>query len=269
MVDLRDAKSKKRAFTLVEIVFTIAIIGILLAIFLPTMSAIKLAAQKVKDQSHLKTIATAWKTYTVDNNWGTIPITQHEGFSWVVTLAGGSLDGTGWQGQEKCILNDPYVYVSSSDKYASKVIKEAICSPAGDANAYLEPYARIKNAITMKTEAIPLSYCLILGLSGSVPLATTPVAFTRGLKENGKWHSKYGLYGDKGGYVVFGDGHTQWFDGSKPAKFLHWNGQEYTSDIREAVPSGALISGGRYIATDITDDDGSLLLIQHDGTDED
>jgi prepilin-type N-terminal cleavage/methylation domain-containing protein len=45
MVDFRDATSKRRAFTLVEIVFTIAIIGILLAIFLPVMSSIKLAAQ--------------------------------------------------------------------------------------------------------------------------------------------------------------------------------------------------------------------------------
>jgi hypothetical protein len=99
-----------------------------------------------------------------------------------------------------------------------------------------------------------------------MPLATTPVAFTRGLKANGKWHSKYGLYGDRGGYVVFGDGHMTWFDGSNPAKFLHWNGREYTSDIREAVPSGTLITGGRHMTQNITDSDGALLLIQYDKT---
>jgi uncharacterized membrane protein len=59
-------KSKNKSFTLLEIVFTIVIIGILRAIFLPAMSSIKLAVQKVKDQSNLKTIAAAWKEYTID-----------------------------------------------------------------------------------------------------------------------------------------------------------------------------------------------------------
>jgi hypothetical protein len=255
-------KGKSESFTLVEIVFTIAIIGILLAIFLPAMSAIKLAAQKIKDQSNLRKIAEGWKTYIVDRNFGTF-FGAH--FEFVHRLSGG---GPGWQGQEKCIINDPYVYISSSDKYASKVIGEAISGPAGDGGAYLGAYARVENDITTRL-GIPLSYCLICGLSASVPLATTPVAFTRGLKANGKWHSKYGLYGDKGGCVVFCDGHVTWFDGSKPAKFLHWNGQEYTSDIRKTIPNDAVISGGYLANTNITDSDGSPLLIQHAGAGDD
>jgi type II secretory pathway pseudopilin PulG len=263
-------QKRKESFTLVEIVFTIAIIGILLAIFLPAMSTIKLAAQKVKDQSHLKTIAGAWKTYTVDNNFGTIAVIPRSevpgGYEMIHYLSGGSL-GQGWQGQEKCILNDPHVYVSPGDKYASKIVKEAISSAQGSSsNASLTPYAKVKNDITASTTSVPLSYCLISGLSASIPLATTPIAFTRGLKDNGKWHSKYGLYGDKGGYVVFGDGHIQWLDGSKPAKFLHRNGQGYTSDIRETVPSDAFISSGWDMAANITDTDNALLIIYHNGT---
>ncbi|MDR1906926.1 MAG: prepilin-type N-terminal cleavage/methylation domain-containing protein, partial [Puniceicoccales bacterium] len=38
-------KRKRKSFTLVEIVFTVSIIGILLAILLPAMSAIKLSAK--------------------------------------------------------------------------------------------------------------------------------------------------------------------------------------------------------------------------------
>jgi hypothetical protein len=126
---------------------------------------------------------------------------------------------------------------------------------------------RIKNDVTASTGAIPLSYCLISGLSASVPLDTTPFGFTRGLKANGKWHSKYGLYGDKGGYVVYCDGHITWFDGSRPAKFLHWNGKEYTTDIRKAVPNGTRISSGYEAREDLTDaTDNSLLIIQHAGT---
>jgi hypothetical protein len=93
------------------------------------------------------------------------------------------------------------------------------------------------------------SYCTIGNLDGSVPLATTPLAFTRGLKTDGTWDGKYGLYGTKGGYVVFCDGHTVWFDGSRPAKFLHWNQQEYTTDIRFAVPNVTKIGNGGVWAT--------------------
>jgi prepilin-type processing-associated H-X9-DG protein len=260
----KNVKSKSRSFTLLETVFTITIIGILLAIFLPVMSAIKLSAQKLKDASNLKTIAAAWKTYTVDNNFGTI--IPYNGFTLIHYLSGGSYNNQGWQGQNKCILNDPYVYVSPGDKYASKVQKEVISSPAGDWNAYFESYVRVKNDITTSTIAVPLSYCLISGLSAFVPLNTTPFGFTRGLKANGKWHSKYGLYGDKGGYVVFCDGHVTWFDGSRPAKFLKWDQSGYSTDIRDAIPNSAFISSGHLMNNNIKDSDGSPLIIQHSGT---
>jgi prepilin-type processing-associated H-X9-DG protein len=258
-------KSKSRSFTLLEIVFAIVIIGVLLAIFLPVMSSIKLAAQRVKDQSNLQTIAGAWKTYVIDNNFGMIPFIDN-GMEIPCYLSGGSVGTLGWQVKERCILADPYVYISSGDKYAAKVVKEAISGPTEITSGYLDPYLRAKNDLTTSSSSITLSYCTIPGLPASAPLATTPIAFTRGLKANGKWYSKYGLYGDKGGYVVFCDGHVTWFDGSRPAKFLHWNGQEYTSDIREAVPNSAFISSGHVMKGDITDSDGSPLLIRHVGT---
>jgi competence protein ComGC len=76
---------KKKSFTLLEIVFTIVIIGILLAIFLPVMSAVKLAAQKVKDQSNLKTIAEAWKEYTI--NRGILMDIEGEGSDYGIWFA--------------------------------------------------------------------------------------------------------------------------------------------------------------------------------------
>jgi type II secretory pathway pseudopilin PulG len=268
--NVRSVKSKNKSFTLLEIVFAIVIIGILLAIFLPVMSSIKLAAQKIKDQSNLKTIAGAWKTYTIDNNWGTI--IPYNGFELLHYLSGGSLQSQGWQGQERCILNDSYVYVSPGDRYASKVLKEAISSPAGNADAYLESYVRVKNDITISGDAVPLSYCLISGLSASVPLATTPLGFTRGLRKDGKWDERVGLYGSKGGYVVFCDGHTTWLDGSKPARFLKWDRSGYTSDIREAVPSSAFIScGNETVKSDYKSDgsDEKLVILHHAGTGDD
>jgi hypothetical protein len=64
------------------------------------------------------------------------------------------------------------------------------------------------------------SYCFIAhGPIGNIPLDTTPLAFTRGFCTDDTWDEKARLYGSKGGYVVYCDGHIVWFDGSKPAKF--------------------------------------------------
>jgi hypothetical protein len=52
-----------------EIVFTITIIGILLAICLPVMSSIKLSVQKVKDVFNLQKIAAAWRECTINRGW--------------------------------------------------------------------------------------------------------------------------------------------------------------------------------------------------------
>jgi prepilin-type processing-associated H-X9-DG protein len=70
----------------------------------------------------------------------------------------------------------------------------------------------------------------------NVPPATTPLAFTRGLCKDGTWDEQVGLYGSKGGYVVFCDGHVTWVDGSRPAKFLKWDQSGYAANICEAVP---------------------------------
>ncbi|MDR2812555.1 MAG: prepilin-type N-terminal cleavage/methylation domain-containing protein, partial [Puniceicoccales bacterium] len=216
-------KSKSKSFTLVEIVFTISIIGILLAILLPAMSAIKVSAQKVKDVSNLKKIAEAWKEYAINRGYS---MNLLKGAGWgytdygnwfALSLAGGTQDPDRFY-PSKCILNDPNVYVSPGDKY-STVIKDSIIQEAGnrEGGGLTQPTAW--KHISGTDFDIPnggcglFSYCTIANLDGSVPLATTPLAFTRGLKTDGTWDEKYGLYGSKGGYVVFCDGHTTWLDG--------------------------------------------------------
>jgi prepilin-type processing-associated H-X9-DG protein len=243
-------KSKSRSFTLLEIVFTIVIIGILLAIFLPAMSSIKLAAQKIKDQSNLRTIAGAWKEYPIER--GILMDIEGEGADygiWFAFSLGGSVKSQ--FNRSKSILNDPSVYISPGDKYASKAIDTHIVRAGEDKEvSWLMYNFGWSNAFSddFDSGGFIFSYCTIASLDGSVPLATTPLAFTRGLKTDGTWDEKYGLYGSKGGYVVFCDGHVTWIDGGKPAKFLHWNGQEYTSDIRQAVPNVAKFGNGKISA---------------------
>jgi hypothetical protein len=70
VVRQKNAKSKK-SFTFVEIVFQISVIGILLAILLPGMNPIKLAAISVKDMSNLKNIAEGWRKCSINGGWVT------------------------------------------------------------------------------------------------------------------------------------------------------------------------------------------------------
>ncbi|MDR2372176.1 MAG: type II secretion system GspH family protein [Puniceicoccales bacterium] len=236
--NVRSVKIKNQSFTLLEIVFTITIIGILLAICLPIMSAIKLSAQKVKDVSNLQTVAAAWRECVINRGW----VIEGADNRYVTNFAR-QMAGQGKSNASDMVLNDPHVYISSGDKYASKVqggegvavTTETISCLKNDVVDYTFCYTPTTNCIV--TDEYLFSYCLMLNLPAYVSQDTTPLAFTRGLNKNGKWDEKIGLYSNKGGYVVYCDGHVTWFDNDNPAKFLHWNGQEYTTDIRQAVPN--------------------------------
>ncbi|MDR2372420.1 MAG: type II secretion system GspH family protein [Puniceicoccales bacterium] len=267
--NVRNVKIKNQSFTLLEIVFTITIIGILLAICLPAMSAIKLSAQKVKDVSNLQTIAAAWRECIINRGWN-IDAKETQNavlkFSVFVERLGGRDFG---KKAIDMVLNNPNVYISPGDKYASKILKESLTCVTNESISYLNEWWQSASNFMVSADCF-FSYCLVTGLPAYVPLDTTPFGFTRGLRADGKWDEKAGLYGSKGGYVIYCDGHIVWFDGSKPAKFLHWNGQEYTSDIRQAVPSSAFITcGNQGTKTDYKSDGKSadqLVILYHVGT---
>jgi hypothetical protein len=146
--------------------------------------------------------------------------------------------------------------------FATGVIKGAISGPNGDNCKYMECYGPGENKISTQ---IPLSYGIIMGLPEQLLLDITSLAFTRGLKTDGRWHSKYGLYGKEGGLVVFCDGYVKGFDGNQPASFLRWDQSGYSADIREAVPSEAFITAGHQMKNGVTEDSAELIL-KHHGT---
>jgi prepilin-type processing-associated H-X9-DG protein len=219
------------------------------------MNAIKLSAQKAKDVSNLKKIAEAWKECYVNRGWKT---------------ASGQLEselaGYDRRNISDMVLNDPSVYISPGDKYASKVIGSTICKMGSNGeinNVFPYPWSGVSNFMTSISGYL-LSYCLINKLPPNVPLETTPLAYTRGLRVDGKWDEKCGLYGSQGGYVVYCDGHVTWFDGSHPARFLKWDRTGYTSDIRYAIPSDCSIhcgdGGDRNYRSDPNDANALVIL---------
>jgi prepilin-type N-terminal cleavage/methylation domain-containing protein/prepilin-type processing-associated H-X9-DG protein len=245
----RNKAQKRRAFTLIEIIFVIAIVAILLAILLPGMSSMKQSAQKVRDVSNLKKIAEAWKELAI--NRGKDMETVQDPLKFIRFLAGH--EGTS---SADIILNDPSVYISPGDKYASKVLKETICRFDSDNNKVVsndDVWSKPGTVLGLPWSKEIFSY-YFMNPPANVPLDTTPLAWTRGLTTEGTWDKTLGLYGDKGGYVVYCDGHVTWFDGSKPARFLQWDNKAkgYTSNLLEAIRGAGtstitIPGGGRMI----------------------
>ena len=203
----------------------------------------KREAHKIEDVAKLKRIAEAYNTYIERNHerlWALTSLWEPRATLFAQKLAG--LDGT----EDDIILNDPSVYISSAEK-GHRVAKpgKLICK-LGE-NSKMVAADTNEDWVEMDTVFGPnkiraFSYCIVINLPTYAKTDTTPLAFTRGLREDGTWSKEYGLYGSEGGYVAFVDGHVKWFDGKRPARFLKWDQSGYTSNILEAIPEDACIS---------------------------
>ena len=167
--------SRPAAFTLIELLTVIAIIGILAALIFPTVGKVRETAQRTVDGNNLREIVKAATIYAADNNdrlpdpaaiiaQNPAPVAGGQGpFLWAGILA------------QRGILTDPTFYFAKNDPLYNGTAPVAIVSPTN--HAALDP--------TFVGKA-DLSFEFVGGLRMSDAL-TTPVAFTRGLLPTGTW----------------------------------------------------------------------------------
>lgn len=86
------------------------------------------------------------------------------------------------------------------------------------------------------------SYDYVTGLTASFPSAT-PIAWTRGLREDGTW-DREGVYGTDGGHIVFLGGNSRFFKNLTGENQLLRPDGAKTSNILETLPPGTRVVGG-------------------------
>jgi len=210
---------KTAGFTLIELLTVIAIIAILAAIIIPTVNGVRARAQRSVDGSNLRQIAQAAFTYAADNN-DRLPNPDLPGplsASAEVFLWPGLLARAG-------VLSEPSMYFSQVDSAFDGEVPHSILNPQ---NRNL-----VDAAFSTGRE---LSWEFVSGLRMSDP-ASTPVAFTRGLLPTGSWDPVNGVYGDKGGYVVFLGGNVEFFSDTASGKFINTQTGQRTDNLLEALP---------------------------------
>ena len=240
---------KKKGFTLIELLIAIAVIGILMSLLIPAVSKVMESARRTKGANCLAQIAKAYNQYMNDDvNGRTIAYDEN------------GIQESGWDDYAKSgiefaivlarrgYLNDPNMYVFSGDSVATRVQQKSIVENG-------KVSATTTEAWGTDSSKVEFSVYVIAGIPSDAPLSTTPIAFTRGIPDTttGKWSNESkgdnvkGVYGDKGGYIAYLDGHVEWYEDlggttdTNPGKLIAWGGTGTTNDILKTIPSTAYV----------------------------
>ncbi|MBP7141538.1 MAG: prepilin-type N-terminal cleavage/methylation domain-containing protein [Opitutaceae bacterium] len=224
-----QTQSNKRynAFTLIELLTVIAIIGILSAIIIPTLGKVRETAQRAVDASNLREIGKAALLFASDNNDrlpdpGIVPAPSVTAPNRYFVCLGLLAKYGG--------INEASLLFSKNDSLFDGYVPPGILDPSDPTRNTVHPDLLSR---------IP-SINLVGGLKVTDP-STTPLAFTRGLTAGGTWNgvgatANLGTYGDHGGHILFLGNNVQYFK-SVENKLVGTQGN-LTSDLRAAIKAG-------------------------------
>jgi prepilin-type N-terminal cleavage/methylation domain-containing protein len=225
-------------FTLIELLTVIAIIGILIAIVVPTVGSMQKRAQRAVDGTNLREILKAAQVYASDNQ-DKFPDPQAINN----TLLASTQLAWKWPGilAKNRILENSEFYFSKVDPATAQNVQPIafIITPSAQRNQLHPSFTNNRS---------PSWEFIGGGRTSDHPM--TPVIYTRGLMSNGTWSPTSGVYGTTGGYIAFNGGAVTFYPnlGTAQTSPLISNNPSSTSinhpiDIRQSIPlNGTAVS---------------------------
>lgn len=205
--NFKKLKSRADGFTLIEFLSVITVIGIFMGFLFPIGNEVIFKARMSEDANNLRQIALSYAFMTQDedeHNWGSITSIN----DWAVRLA--SFGG----------INRINCYLSS-----------LVCKKDD------RPIVDKKKKVIGHFLHQSLSWVCLSPLPQDAPKATTPVLYSQGLDVNkGCWLEK-SIYGSKGGFIVYLDGHVKFYS-KLTNQLIDYETGRPTSRIQKAVPKG-------------------------------
>lgn len=227
--------SRVAAFTLIELLTVIAIIGILAAIVIPTVGTVREKAQRSVDSNSVREILKAAQIYAGDNQ-DRLPDPQ------LITNATLQAPQPAWRWPgilaKNNILTDATFWFAKNDPAFNGQYPKFIINPTAQRNSLFNEFTQGGRSP---------SWEFVGGVKMS-DAATTPVIWTRGLTSQGLWNTTSGVYKDTGGFIAFLGGNVAFYpntqnQGTVISPFYSNNptstSQTRPQDVRQAVPFNA------------------------------
>ncbi len=222
---IMKSQRKSKAFTLVELLIVIAIIGVLAGLIFPSLTKVMGVGSRAKSMNNARNIANSWISYTKTGT-SARSVYGKDIYDWAGVLA------------ERAGLNDAVIWILDFDTPVMDKRAEGAPMPLTVANQTGANWQ-----INPEFKAFPLSFEVANRMDPNAP-SGTPLVWTRGLKSSGYWDKNTGVFKDEGGHVAFTDGHVEWFDSlrdenSRQGKLRIYNGTGRTFNIAQAIRGGS------------------------------